>query len=386
MKKKLLSMGMAIAFLLSFNSQAAAIWGEIIDTAEITPSEAQVVQLTMEFYDLAEATSFEVLYDYQDQPNYLLGYSSDSYLIMDREAQIALEWGEGNPYSSYPNAKKYYGAILNYYVETQDAQNYKNIRTGEIETAIIHTQYSTEELMSFGDGSVTAIPYGKNANLTTSRASSRYTANTPVVVTNADSLIRNKAFGKNSSIYCSAVATTIALNYLDIVKNDDIVPSNMELETLTSDDYDENLYPRATRFYEYIRVGCGMGGMTPPGVVKTAIDDYASRYDIDLTVSWSAPDRFDLMESIDNNVPGLITVWGTEGTESGINFSYHTVVAYGYKTYVDWHVVGWLIHLGWWGDDYIELEEDGHYYQKEQWINPAIGSSTLFVFSGSAIE
>ena len=121
MKRKVLAPILALAILcttLLSTSSAQAVspsqkYG--LDTAEI-----QAVTWAMEFFQIPGPVTADILYDHENAPAYILGISSTGFLIMDRATQVPIEWGEGNPYSGHLSEKKYYGAILNYYVQSKD--------------------------------------------------------------------------------------------------------------------------------------------------------------------------------------------------------------------------------------------------------------------------
>lgn len=131
----------------------------------------------------------------------------------------------------------------------------------------------------------------------------RYTPAGPaVLVPNSTSLIKRTAFGNNTDGSCGAVASTIALNYLDKTQNGDIVPANMEMEQLVGNSFVASTYPKADRFHKFLRDTCQMGIYVLPGDIVTGIANYSASSNAiartGISLKWFNVDRYDIMNEI----------------------------------------------------------------------------------------
>jgi hypothetical protein len=207
----------------------------------------------------AESADFEILFNHDGIPKFILCVSSGGYLVMDRDTHVVLENGQGaGPYAEYPDAKKYYGGLWCYVAETDEGLD------DIIYNRIVETVPYIEAVDELGNP---AAPVQEPpVRVGASAIGSQVVAVTKKL--NADIKdIAKISFGNNSGSTgstCSAVACGIALNYLDKTLDNNIVPSTMEAEDLSSANpgWDSSLYPHTVILHNYLVNDCGMGPVT----------------------------------------------------------------------------------------------------------------------------
>lgn len=310
------------------------------DVSTISEGEKSAVATLMNNRGMdTEQLEVEVLYDGNDIPAFLIGTTEDHYLIMNREQFDVLESGEGNPYNSVNDtAKKYYGGLLQYFIEEE--AGYKNILTSEEENQLPTTDFIAQINT---DSSVLASEQ-RDANLLASVTKTE-------TIPSYTSGIRQKAFGYNDDNTCTAVALSLVLNYLDIEYDDGIVPSNMELENIAEEvpnnanvSYVEDNYPRANRFHRTLVEDCGLGAASYADAVIAALNVFSDEYmdGVDVSVLWNLseiPNNY-VVASVDDDMPAMVTY-----TFFG-DYKFHTMPAYGYRLLSDGSKE-YLVHTGW---------------------------------------
>lgn len=205
-------------------------------------------------------------------------------------------------------------------------------------------------------------------------------------------LIQGIAFGDNSGELnntCSAVAMSIALNYLAARFDERLVPADMRLEPrmlhvranasssgadaacnglhAVSDSMQSaggsaqtTVASGAVRFHRYLIENCGIGpyyhfGRLTWGVwgshLKRGFECYLAKLPVPpalrLDMHWRLGGRHHVMESIDRGIPALITTWPGRACDiDGNVYSWHTMVVYGYRV-TECGRVEYCVHSGW---------------------------------------
>lgn len=322
------------------------------DTSVITSNEITAMKTAMETRGTGGEIKIEILYDCDGQPSLLLGTSDLGYQIIARETLKCIEGGEANPYSMYPDSKKYYGGVLNYYAVSGDELH--DICRNTTVLSPSKCDYLDEAI----NGSIrTDAAFSASALAT---ASITYTK----IIPYEGSRIQRKAFGYNSDNTCSAVACTIVLDYLDY-DNGGIVPSSYHLETLTSNSGSNvaTNSPKAHAFHRFLVDDCGMGAVSYADGISNAIDEYRessttiSNTEIDCEWTLNIYTNFGIDELLADR-PTMLT-----STIAG-DYSWHTMPVYGYRRYSD-NSLEWLVHTGWYSS---LIYEDGVYRMPEIWV------------------
>lgn len=339
-----------------------------IDTEElvfITPAEYSALKMAMENRGIGGDIQAEVVYDANNDAAFLMGITESGYLIMSKETLRCMESGEGNPYSAYQGTKKYYGGPLCYYV-TSDNQYYdvgRNVLVSEV-------PYS-ENLRA----AVTGIQsVGTEVYLPSASATASVTKT--VILPNALNWVKRKAFGYNDDDTCSAVACTLALQYIDYY-NADVVPTQYHLEYLTSKATADNVatkYPKANAFHHYLTNTCGMGAASFCDAIVTGIEWYCDSSqlieDTNLRCEWAVNVTGIFAKNyLDDDRPAMLT-----STLAG-EYSWHTMLIYGYRELSDGSTE-WLVHPGW----YSKVSQNtstGYYQVQEVWVS---ASTATFLY------
>lgn len=331
---------------LSFVVMIAICFGILIPTANaaedviILNPEIQAIRVLMENRDMdVDDLMTEVLYDQNDMPSFLLGYTENNYLIMNRNLYKCLESGEGNPYLGTDNSsRKYYGGLLQYYVGVD--KGFQNLVSNATEEEVRTTDYIAEGTpLTYAISSDT-----RQANLLATVESSKYL---PYYSTR----LTNKAFGFNDDNTCTAVAVSLILNYLDITYNDGIVPDNLELENLSEDvtsdansSYVKNTYPNAYALHRTLVDNCHLGPVSYADAVVRAAQAFSSQYmnNVRVSVTWNLAEipNNNVLTSIDNKMPSMVTYTFFGG------YQFHSMPAYGYRLLSDGSKE-YLVHTGW---------------------------------------
>lgn len=267
----------------------------------------------------------------------MLGTASNGYLILERGTYAFAEGGEANPYKNYMDYPQYYGGLLCYYIQRE--QEYLDILRGEPVDALAHMNY-IDNLSETSQPDVS--PYGDLEN--------------PIVhrLVNSNTYIKRVDFGYNGGDFnntCSAIATTIALNYLDRTRNDNIVPSQYNLEALsgafprTTQEVISS-YPKAHAFHKFLVEDCGMNAVSFAGAISIPVDTYRNHstatINSGISVSWTLVNPAAYIKTqISNSRPAMMT------TALAGQYSTHTMVVYGYRSYNNSSEIDFLVHTGW---------------------------------------
>ena len=371
---------LAVTFTSSApNVDAVNATNRNVFTTDISSNEVAAMIDAMETRGMGNNISVEILYDCDNEPTFLLGTSDLGYQIIARGTLRCIEGGEVNPYLDYPNNKKYYGGVLNYFVESGD--NFYDITHNTTASNLLQAEYLEEATTGIMSAS-RAVSNQSAVNVIASpSAASNADITYSTIIPNADIRIQRRAFGLNNDDTCSAVACTIVLNYLDY-EDGDIVPSEFHLEALASDDSPENIaeeYPSAHAFHRYLVEDCDMVPASFAGRIATSIDMYR---DISETVSdtgiacdWTVNIYTNFgIDELNADRPAMLT-----STIAG-DYSTHTMPIYGYRRYSDGSLE-WLVHTGWYSS--LKKGDDEIYYMPEVWV--AASTATLlyrFTYEG----
>lgn len=170
------------------------------------------------------------------------------------------------------------------------------------------------------------------------------------VIQYAYSRIQRKAFGFNNDDTCSAVATTLALEYIDW-RNEAIVPTKYHLEDIgenkPSASNIRTEYPKAHAFHRFL-VSCGMGAASFEDGIRIPVVNYknSSRTisNTGIRVDWKflEPGVFSINE-LNAERPTMMTTTIVPGNSQ---YNWHTMLIYGYRRMSDGSVE-FLVHTGW---------------------------------------
>ena len=341
--KKLLSLIIAIAMIFGFSTQSFAT-----ETSNVKDYEALIHGLCG--LDLShDNVQMDYLYDANGTLDYMLGTTSSTYIILEKETYMILEAGEGNPFHGFMDQDKYYGGPLCYYAKDKDAtQFYDIVQEKNVDGVSELVRVDSVDASQRNMRGVTATTYKRVANYT--------------------SYIKKRAFGWNNNNTCSAVALGLALNYLTLQYGNSYVPSSWSSELRTASTETSTSYPNAQSLHNYLVNSCGMTGPCYGNSLQSGFNVYKytkipSSYSISL--SWTLSPAINTIKTkIDNNLPVLITT--TTGNPDS-SYNWHTMLVYGYK--VTDGTTMYLIHNGWYGSSYNSYS-GGVHIQNEVWYNP----------------
>lgn len=376
--KKIISLFLMCAMITALFVPVCAVEGADADlTQDASAAEITFVENAMEIRGIGgEDISVEILYDTSDAPAYLLGESENGYIILAREDLSFRECGEGDPYKDFADNKKFYGGPLCYYV----ASNADGLAaySDELPLYDVVNEDWTNEMRE--------VPFSaENAKVQPALSRGATASGTSVKITNAYSYIQRKAFGYNNDNSCSAVALTIALNYLWQQTKLPFVPSAFRLENLTSDANSttvQTLYPKAHAFHRYLVDDCDMTGPCYGNGLVDGFDAYVrnnvlATYDLSLTCVL-LPDYGTIRGEINNKRPVLITTNASMG--GGWNYRFHTMVVYGARDLTD--DAEMLVHTGWYGEPEI-TGSGASCHQTETWLSTGFaGWGYYFSYNG----
>ncbi|MDR1541104.1 MAG: hypothetical protein LBU32_24530, partial [Clostridiales bacterium] len=411
MKKALAAVSLITLTLIALTFDAK---GEVILT---DINEDVISAMSIRCIDGGEV-AFETLFSHLDEPRYVMGTSEHGYLIWDAHSLKCTEWGTGsNPYSDNSDAKKYYGGIMSYSIDTDDG--YYNLVTDESIDSIPYIS-AIDEL----EPAISDRPPGSGpAQVQSSSA----TSSTPTYVPNHYEYIQRKAFGLNLAGTCTAVAIGQALNYFDLrYPQLNLVSANMKSETFNrtssqngpasltplvtvngidfrDTDSSGNIiyfYPQAEAMHQFLTIECGVGLQWHQKMAGTAgtsnyrnssntlknTEIYATPYEYNDSVENLLKFGYKMERikaEIDNGKPVVVIVLVDAGSiinlnNDDLNVDWHTMILYGYRTYSDGSVE-YLLHTGWdepkrMNNQGPDVDKDTHgddYYQIEVWFSPA---------------
>ncbi len=329
MKKVVISLIVLVSMLVALSVTAYA-QGE---ADAFTSEEQKVLTQLMEIREIDGDVSAEVLYDYDDNPEFIMGTTKAGYLIMDRESCAILEWGTGSsPYSKFENDKKYYGGIMCYCIGLKDKDTYFNIVTEEKTKEVSYIENLDKYIASYSESDKDKALDG--------------TKSVPQIIDNYENNLQKLAFGNNTDDTCTSVACGIALNYLDRQYSTLFVADDMESETLTGDDL--TIYTQAQAMHQYLKNDCGIGPASFAGDVTDGIEEYRQdtieTSNVEIDADWilcvTVPQAQSYIAAqIDQDKPSMITTTLT----SGGDYQWHSMAVYGYNSNTD----EILVHTGW---------------------------------------
>lgn len=195
-------------------------------------------------------------------------------------------------------------------------------------------------------------------------------------------LICGVSFGCNAGELnntCSAVATSIALNYLATTRDKRLVPPEFKLERRAHQRCCTS-GSNAERFHHYLINECGFApkyhfGHLTWGVwgrrLKKGVQRYLSvvseRKAIGLEFHWRLRGIKRITASIDAGIPALITTWfGNVHDCGGVGgYGWHTMVVYGYRI-TSAGKIELAVHTGW--DSSCAVQHAGNYVQEDIWL------------------
>ena len=109
------------------------------DGLEITAEQLNAVREHMALCDVDGDAEFAILYNHDNIPKFIMGYSENGYLIMDKDTFAFLESGSGNnPYYEHMDEKKYFGGVICYFISYGD--KYINLTTGSIRDKVAYIE------------------------------------------------------------------------------------------------------------------------------------------------------------------------------------------------------------------------------------------------------
>ncbi|MDR3315949.1 MAG: hypothetical protein LBS98_05690 [Coriobacteriales bacterium] len=179
----------------------------------ITEDEVVAVRAAMDMRELGEPVSLDPLFGGKREAYYIIATSERGYLIFDRGTGVVWEWGEtSSPYAEYDGVDWYYLGSCMYAVQTPEGIkdiHLERIYTEEIPRIELDPVLSADEngFAPFALGVEKKLPY-------------------------LNEYVEKLSFGNNTIGTCTAVATGQALNYLDYVVDDNIVPVQYESNLL----------------------------------------------------------------------------------------------------------------------------------------------------------
>lgn len=368
--RRLIVLLLAVSVLLSCFSlpgSAASSNDTDVVTASLTDQEISVLQEKLNAYGYGEEDfTYDVLYDAHDSPSFILGLTSNGYVILKRGTYNFFECGEGNPYFGYMSEKKYYAGVVCYFIRISNKKS-QSMEHSEEYYDILRGSYSSFVPKAASSRSETEPQEAYATSSTTSVRSS-------VVLSDNYSYIRAKAFGDNRDNTCSAVATGIALNYIALRHNMAIISNSHISEKLsrglpTYSGQISTLYPNANRLHRYLVDTCRMGPASYADDISQPVSRYIANntsyyYGYQFFLHWTPfPSASTIKENIQNDRPVLIT------TTLFAQYDFHTMCVYGYRDTSDGAQL--LVHVGWYNPNQMQEESAGsnQYYQKTTWIN-----------------
>lgn len=342
----------------------------LYDPPSISAEEQQSVQLEMSIRGLHGNVKTEALYDNHKNPAFILGYSGSGYLIIDRKSGICIESGDLNPYRDYLDFVKYYGGVLEYYVNDS------------LSSTKFFSLYHEDYVDAIPEVNIAPNIEPNSQNYTSENAIKSVTSSSvPVILKNADIHLRRRAFGFNNDDTCSAVACTLALNYIAVQGlNSNVVPSEYRLDLLTKTvgaDEVATTYPHSNAFHRLLTNTCSMGPVSFGNGIVSGIDNYRNLRPTISATGISTQHLFvtqdTIIQEIDAGRPCLITTTIFAG-----EYNFHTMVVYGYKELIN-GVYEFLVHTGWY-KNVDNSYPDRSFRIAETWMMFSVGTNFLYKF------
>lgn len=346
-------------------------------TIQVKASEQEVSDIekeqlaTLLSIDSEDILSIEVVYDFCDEPSFLLvDIAPYGYAIVFREFNIISERsvseGAVSPYDAI-DGKKYYMGPMGYFFYNND--KYIDILTqAEFNSNDIPMikRAITEIMDKLRDRQQTD---NTDMTLINSMPAESFTASSDVLITHAD-VFNNIGFGDNNNDTCGPVAAQLLLSYYAVVENKDYVPASwLHYDTSSNFKYDsksELLHKDMQK-----RMKTTFGG-TVPWTVADGINSYLKastlRRSLMVTADWHCPTTSNnIKQTILSDNPCII--FTCLYAYPGFKYDRHVMVAYGFK---NTFLPTFIVHTGWWDSNYIkptlDIEIEG------LWI---VGSVTL---------
>jgi uncharacterized repeat protein (TIGR02543 family) len=345
-------------------------------SAIITDEEYIRMAKALDVFGIGGEMLVDVLYDHNGAPAYLLGWTEKGYLIWKRDIAEGVERAEGqNPYNGMGDGKKYYGGVLCYYVKT--AKGLADGLTGGI-----------VDNMEYNPG-LDDIPSQASAGGIQALA----TATGPKMLPNYVNYVERLSFGNNNNDTCTAVATQIALNYINLqFPTLKLIDAKWKSENLRDNTMGSTSYSKTNAFHKYLytdlNISPGAAGALP-WQVDNGIEIYRESTETLRKTKISANSfvyasltGHGVADQIDAGKPVLlhtqIFLSGKETAPDGSvkdlsDYRRHSMVAYGYQ--VDSSGLVWLcVHTGWDGKYIVEDLAKGGFAAKGVWISQGSGS------------
>lgn len=369
---KRISILLALAVLITLITPTAEAYdvAAALNDSSVNAEEQQSIELEMSARGLQGNIKTEVLYDNHRNATFILGYTNNGYLIMDRESGLCMESGELNPYREYLGYVKYYSGVLKYYVnDSLDDAEFFSLCDEDYVKAIPELVFQPYA----GVNNHTYMSQNATENVMAS--------STPVILKNADIHLRRRAFGWNDDNTCSAVACTLALNYIAVQGlNSNVVPSDYRLDLLTREigaNEIATVYPHSNAFHRLLTNTCAMGPVSFGNTIVDGISNYRNlRSSISATgisAQHLGVTQETIVQEIDAGRPCLITTTVFSG-----EYNVHTMVVYGYRELMN-GFNEYLVHTGWY-KNVSNSYPDRSYRISETWIMFPVGVNFLYKF------
>lgn len=364
MKKIMVSLLLAICMVLGSTVSSFADENNnnrLQSTEHISKEETLLYTNAVENILLNNDFQIAILFDYEGSPSYILCTNENGYVVLKRYTSIICECGEINPYRDNMDIKKYYGGALSYYLDGEEYAKKTGMRI-EAQFIDIVGQVATDK--------INVVLFNKTEESEENEIPTRLEIG---IVSNSYNYIRRKAFGYNNDSTCSAVACAIALNYIKHKYGINVISSSQTAENYDngrapSASYVATYYPKAHSLHRSLVDDYGMGAVSyAEGIVvplSSYLEDMIPNSAQRPTISWTYfPSYSTIKTNILQSKPVLITT-----TIAG-DYSWHTMVVYGYKIDNDNDLL--LVHTGWYSSQYNSPVSSGSnsYYQNQVWIN-----------------
>jgi 5-hydroxyisourate hydrolase-like protein (transthyretin family) len=358
---------LSVLFLGLFLSATPAFADE--QTSSLSSEEFAAVQAKFSMRGLGNPETVEYLYDYNGSSRFALAESPAGYLVWDIQSDFVMEWAEHeSPYAGCTGTK-YYGGYGLYFVQQEDVllDIWQQEAVGEVGHLSTLDNLDTATTDVAGD----FVPF---AQASSKRLPYTY------------DYIQRLSFGDNAGNTvntCTAVASQLALNYLDRTVDGRIVPTNYEAEPLNSAFWSSSQYPKTAALFSHLLNDCDMAPFYfplinwTPGVwgsqAKVGIDKYRQKSDggtstglmLEWTVSFSGDTIWSYITTeVDKGLPAMIT---TPPSTTQTNAA-HTMVVVGYNN--SYGQQEFEMHNGWYGD--INIPSNTHRIDYISSVQPVI--------------
>lgn len=369
--KKIFCLFLTALFLLgAISSSAASVLESSTQNDGITESEVKTIKgqlVAREMIDSAESDfSIDLLYNKDDEAEFILAVTSCGYIIYDRTNRDVWECGTVNPYYNNMAEKKYYCGPMEYYIKNSSSKNeneeFYNVVTNSYAEKLLMSQYLDSSVnrknVESSKGTITKRVQGWSSN------------------------IQRRAFGYNERSSCTAVAFGIALNYIRLKYGLKVVPKihetmNNGIARNTADL--KSKYPNAYSVHLKLLNAIGeeaIGGNVVKNLERLYFPKVTpSSQRPTVTARWW-PSFSMIKENIDANKPVVITTTIFGGIQ------WHSMAVYGYREVSGTNEL--LVHTGWHCAPYMKpvyptgnINED-EVYHSDFWINANLARYAYF--------